>query len=68
MHLFNQVDAWLQVKTKVNKVPFNALLLVLLLFQHKHVMVEELLKFFISIVDTQLFKRVVLENLETSNI
>ena len=56
MHLFNKVDTWLQVKTKINKIPFNALLLVLLLLQHKHVMVEELLKLLISVVYTQLFK------------
>ena len=56
MHLFNKVNAWLQVKTKIDKIPFNALLLVLLLLQHKHVMVEELLKFLISVVYTQLFK------------
>lgn len=68
MHLFNKVNAWLEVKTKINKIPFNALLLVFLLFQHKHVMVKELLKFLISVVDTQLLKRVVLENLKTSNI
>ena len=32
-----------------------------LLFQHKHVMVEELLKFLVDEIDPQLFERVELE-------
>ncbi len=39
----------------------NALLLVLLLFQNKHGVVEKLLQFLISEVDAQLLHAVVLE-------
>lgn len=43
VYLFDQVDASQQVHSKINKVPVNSFLLVLLLFQDEHVMVEELL-------------------------
>ena len=56
MYLFNELNGWNQVKTKVNELPLNALAFVLLLFQNKHVMVEELLKFLICQVDTKLLK------------
>lgn len=57
-YLFNQVDCRLQVKTKVNKVPRNALSAVLLLLQHEHGVVEELLKLLIRVVYAELFERV----------
>ena len=57
-HLFNQVNTGLQVHTKVNERPFNALFLVLFLLQHKHVVVEKLLQFFIGEVDAKLLKGV----------
>jgi hypothetical protein len=60
-YLFNQINTGLQVHTKVNESPFNALFLVLLLLQHKHVVVEELLQFFIGEVDAELLEGVVLE-------
>jgi len=53
IYFLNQINAWLQIKTEVNEVPFDALLFVLFLFQHKHVMVEELLQLLISVVDAQ---------------
>ena len=56
MYLFNELNGWNQVKTKVDELPLNALAFVLLLFQNKHVMVEELLKFLICQVDTKLLK------------
>ena len=68
IYFLNQINAWLQIKTEVNEVPFDALLFVLFLFQHKHVMVEELLQLLISVVDAQLFKWVVLKYLKPSNI
>lgn len=61
LYLFNEVDAWLEVKPKVDELPFDALLAVFLLLQHKHVVVEELLQLLIGEVDAQLFKRVDLE-------
>ena len=42
--------------------------LVLLLLKNEHVMVEKLLKFFVCIVNTELFKRVKVENFKTGNI
>ena len=50
-HLFDEFNARRQVHAKVNENPHNALLLVLLLLQHKHVVVEELLQLLISEVD-----------------
>ena len=53
---FNEVNARLQVKTKVDEAPLDALPLVLLLLQDEHGVVEELLQLLIGVVDTQLFK------------
>ena len=50
-HLFDEFNARRQVHAEVNENPHNALLLVLLLLQHKHVVVEELLQLLISEVD-----------------
>ena len=57
-HLLNEVDAGLQVHAEVNELPLDALLLVLLLLQHKHVVVEELLQLLVGEVDAQLLKAV----------
>ena len=57
-YLFNQVNAGLQVHAEVNESPFNALFLVLLLLQHKHVVVEKLLQFLIGEVDAELLEGV----------
>lgn len=61
-YLLNEVNARLKVEPKVNEVPFDALLAVLLLLQHKHVVVEELLQLLIGEVDAQLLKGVHLEH------
>lgn len=50
----------------------DALACIFLLFQYEHVMVKELLQFFIGKIDTQLFETVVLKEtnlflLEKSN-
>ena len=58
LYLFDQVNASLQVKTEVDHFPLNTLLLVLFLFQHKHVMVKELLQTLISVVNAELFETV----------
>ena len=57
-HLLNEVDAGLQVHAKVDELPLDALLLVLLLLQHEHVVVEELLQLLIGEVDAELLKAV----------
>jgi len=48
----------LQVHAKINEGPLDSLSLVFFLFQHEHVMVEELLKFFVGEVDTELLEAV----------
>ena len=57
-YLLNQLNAGSQVHTKVNELPDNTLLLVFLLLQDEHVMVEELLQFLIGEVDAQLLHAV----------
>merc|ERR1719195_1671081 len=66
--LLKHDDSSLQVHTKVHHDPVNALLDVLLLLHHEHVVVEELLQLLVDKVDGDLLEAVVLENLETSNI
>eukprot|EP00732_Lithocolla_globosa_P001105 Lithocolla_globosa_v1_NODE_497_length_3887_cov_213.445459.p3 type:complete len:150 gc:universal NODE_497_length_3887_cov_213.445459:2167-2616(+) len=66
--LFNQINGGLQIQTEVNKLPFHTLSQILLLFQNKHVVIEKLLEFFVGQVDTELFKAVLLKDLETGNI
>ena len=61
MYLLNKLNAGSQVHAEVNELPDNPLLLVLLLLQDKHVVVEELLQLLISEVDAQLLKRVELQ-------
>lgn len=59
--LLNELDTGSQVHPKVDELPFDAFLLVFLLLQDKHVMIEKLLQFFISKVDTQLLQAVELQ-------
>lgn len=54
----DEVDAGLQVEAEVNEVPLDALALVLLLLQHEHGVVEELLQLLIGVVDAQLLEGV----------
>lgn len=55
---FNQLNAGLQIKAKINEIPFNTLPLIFLLLQYEHCMIEKLLKFLISVIDAQLLKRI----------
>jgi hypothetical protein len=48
----------LEVHAKINERPIDSLSLVLLLLKHKHMMVEELLKFLVREVDTKLLEAV----------
>ena len=59
--LLNEVDAGLQVKAEVDEDPVDALPLVLLLLQHEHVLVEELLQLLVGEVDAQLLQAVELQ-------
>ena len=59
-YLFDQINTSGQVHSEINELPNDTFLLVDFLFQHKHVMVEELLQTFIGVVNAQLFEGVVL--------
>ena len=60
-YLLNKINCPLQVHAEVNEGPLYTFLLVLLLLQHKHVVVEELLQTLVGVVDAKLLKGVVLE-------
>lgn len=49
-------------------LPLDALLLILFLLKREHVLIELLLKLLICVVDAQLFKRILCEDLETKDI
>ena len=57
-NLLDELDAGGQVHPEVDELPLDAFLLVLLLLQHEHVVVEKLLQFLIGEVDAQLFQAV----------
>lgn len=58
--LLNQLDTGLQIHTEINEGPLDTFLLVLFLFLHEHVMVEELLETLVGVVDANLLKTVLL--------
>lgn len=60
-YFFHQIDAGLQIHPKIDEDPVYSLAFILFLFQHEHVVVEELLEFLVGKVDAQLLKAVVLE-------
>merc|ERR1719210_1913819 len=66
--LLEHVNARLQVHAKVHVGPVKTLPDILLLLEGEHVLVEELLELLIDVVDTDLLKTIVVEDLETSNI
>uniref|UniRef100_A0A1I8HHL2 Protein kinase domain-containing protein n=1 Tax=Macrostomum lignano TaxID=282301 RepID=A0A1I8HHL2_9PLAT len=62
------IDGWLQVQTKVDEFPFDALFLVLLLFQDEHRVVKQLLQLLVSVVNAQLFETIQLEYFKAGNV
>ena len=56
------------VVLECDALPLDTLLLVLLLLQCEHVLVELLLELLISVVDAELLKRVLRENLEPKDV
>lgn len=68
VYLLDEVNAGLEVETKVDEIPFNALLAILLLLQDEHVVVEELLQSLVGQVDAKLLKGVHLEEEEGRGI
>merc|ERR1711881_411334 len=65
--LFKKIDTGLQVHTEVHHFPFNTFTHVFFLFKDEHVVVEELLQFFIGEVDAKLLEGVEIEDLKASN-
>ena len=57
-NLLDELDAGGQVHPEVDELPLDAFLLVLLLLQHEHVVVEKLLQFLVGEVDAQLLQAV----------
>ena len=60
-NLFDKINGILQVHAEINERPLDAFLLVLLLLEHEHVVVEELLQTLVRVVDAQLFERIELK-------
>merc|ERR1719187_2827703 len=66
--LLKHVDTFLQIHAEINIGPVKTFLNIFLLFKSEHVLVEELLKLLVDVVNTNLFKSVKFENLKSSNI
>jgi len=66
--LFKHVNAFLQIHTKVHIGPVKTFPDIFLLFKSEHVLVKELLQLFVDIIDTNLFKTVIVENLEARDV
>jgi hypothetical protein len=60
-YFLDELNASLQVETKIDENPLDAFASVLFLFQNEHVVVEELLQFFVDEVNPQLLKAVELK-------
>merc|ERR1739838_394165 len=57
-----------KVHSKVNHFPVNSFFDIFFLFNNKHVMIEELLKFLVHKIDRDLFKTIVLKYLKPCNV
>lgn len=57
-YLFDKFNTSKQIHSEIYERPVNPFFFVLFLFEYKHMMIEELLKFFIGKVDAKLFKPV----------
>jgi hypothetical protein len=66
--LFNKFDTSGKIHTEIDGFPVDAFFFVFFLFKNEHMVVEELLEFFVGEVDAQLFEGVETENFETGNI
>lgn len=58
VYLLDKINAGEQVHSEINELPVDAFFGVLFLFKYEHVMVEELLEFFIGKVNAKLLKTV----------
>ena len=66
-YLLNECNTSFEIHAEVNELPDDAFLLVLLLLEDEHVMVEELLQTLVGVVDAKLLERVVLQTTHTAN-
>merc|ERR1719391_548231 len=65
---FHALDSSLEIHAEVDHLPLDALPDVLLLLQHKHMVVKKLLELFVTEVDADLLERVEFEDLKTCNV
>ena len=63
--LLHELDGGLQIHAEVHHLPLDALPDVLLLLQHEHVVVEELLQLLVTEIDANLLEGVEFEDLKT---
>lgn len=67
-YLLNKLNTGSQIHSKVYYLPVYPFLSVHFLFEHKHLMVEELLQFFIGEVDAQLLQAIeLIQNNQSMN-
>ena len=59
-YLLNEIDGRFEIHAEIDELPLDSFLLVLLLLEDEHVVVEELLQTLVGVVDAQLLERVVL--------
>lgn len=59
-YLLDKIDTSKQVHSEIDEGPFDALLLVLFLFEYEHVVVKELLELLVCEVNAELLETVVL--------
>ena len=57
-----------QVHAKIHHDPVNTFLDIFFLLNNKHVVIKELLQLLIDEIDGDLFKTIVLENFEPSDV
>ena len=55
---FDKVDSRLQIVSKINEPPFYPFPGIFLLFQHEHMVIEELLQLLIRVIDAKLLKAI----------
>merc|ERR1719228_1579911 len=66
--LLKHVNTFLKIHAKVNIGPVKTFFDILFLLKGEHMLIEELLQLFIDIIDTDLLKAIVIENLKASNV
>jgi hypothetical protein len=65
---FDQFDGGGKIHTEIDGLPVDTFFFVFFLFKDEHMVVEELLEFFVGEVDAQLFESVESKNFKTGDI